>query len=324
MKFLVFGGSGFIGIHLVRELKSVGHEVLVADLIENHSISRDFHQVDLRNYSETLEVIKAFMPEIVVNLASKTDDNGIGIFDYSTNFLGPLHINRAIKACQLTEKTHYFHFSSQYVVKPISELENCFADYDPYTIYGESKSLGELILRNETEISWTIFRPTAVWGEHHPSFPTGVWPLISRQLFTMPKKSPIRSYIYVGTLTYQFVKFLSISRSKTRHEIFYLGNPPYRQDILFDEFSKALTGKPVRKVPIQVLSMANFLFKCFTVFGLKSPINQIQFEILTQNYEIEINKTEDLIGKTEENLVQCVEKTITWYKETLKLGASLK
>jgi nucleoside-diphosphate-sugar epimerase len=324
MKFLVFGGSGFIGIHLVRELKSEGHVVLVADLIKNQSINTDFHQVDLRNYSETLEVIRDFTPEIVVNLASKTDDYGVGIFDYSTNFLGPLHINRAIKACQLTESTHYFHFSSQYVVKPTSELENCFTDYDPYTIYGESKALGELILRNETEISWTIFRPTAVWGEYHPSFPTGVWPLISRRLFTMPKRSPIRSYIYVGTLTNQFVKFLDISRSKTRHEIFYLGNSPYRQDILFDEFSKALTGKPIRKVPIQILSLANYFFKCFSLFGLKAPISQIQFEILTQNYEIEISKTEDLIGKSEENLVQSVEKTITWYKENSKLGTSFK
>ena len=324
MKFLVFGGSGFIGIHLVKELRLAGYEVLVADLIGSHSHNHNFQHVDLRKYLETLSVIETYMPEIIINLASKTDDNGVGIFDYSTNFLGPMHIIRALKACQLIDKTHYFHFSSQYVIKPTSELEESFADYDPYTTYGESKAIGELILRNETEISWTIFRPTAVWGEYHPSFPTGVWPLISRRLFTMPKKSPIRSYVYVGTLTKQVMKFLGISRSKIQHEIFYLGNPPGSQEILFDAFSKALSKKPVRKVPIEVLSLANFIFKCFSMIGLKVPISQIQFEILTQNYEIEINKTEEIIGKTEEDLMHSVEKTINWYRETSKLGNPLK
>jgi nucleoside-diphosphate-sugar epimerase len=318
MKFLVFGGSGFIGTHLVNELKLQGHDVLIADLVKSDTASSSYQQVDLRNYNETLSVISNFLPDIVVNLASKTDDNGRSIFDYTTNFLGPLHIIRALKECKLIEGTQYFHFSSQYVVKPLSEVNNCYENYDPYTIYGESKALGELILRNETQVNWTIFRPTAVWGEYHPSFPTGVWPLISKRLFTLPRKSPNRSYIYVGTLTKQLVKFLSVPGNKIRHEIFYLGNAPENQEVLFDEFSRALIGKPIRKVPIMIFRIANALFKLFAAIGLKPPISQVQFEILTQNYLIDIYKTEELIGKTEEDLVQNVQRTINWYKETLR------
>ncbi|MEM4640264.1 MAG: NAD(P)-dependent oxidoreductase, partial [Thermofilum sp.] len=36
MKILVTGGLGFIGSHLVRELKRRGHEVWVCDLMHSH------------------------------------------------------------------------------------------------------------------------------------------------------------------------------------------------------------------------------------------------------------------------------------------------
>ena len=49
-RILVTGGSGFIGTNLVNELRSRGHEVIAADLLNTDR--EDYVRTDVRNYRQ--------------------------------------------------------------------------------------------------------------------------------------------------------------------------------------------------------------------------------------------------------------------------------
>ena len=61
MKFLVLGGTGFVGEKIFTKLKN-----------EGHSVSRSSRSLgtDLLNYESVLNLIKTEDPDIIYNLAS--------------------------------------------------------------------------------------------------------------------------------------------------------------------------------------------------------------------------------------------------------------
>lgn len=69
MKYLVTGGCGFIGSHLVRELLAMGGEVVNVDKLTYAANPKfledvaddpnyDFHKIDITNRSGTLLVVR--------------------------------------------------------------------------------------------------------------------------------------------------------------------------------------------------------------------------------------------------------------------------
>ena len=66
-KILVCGAGGFIGVHLVRSLKSQGHYVIGADLVYpefSETECDEFHIVDLREQAEVRKLITSDIYEI--------------------------------------------------------------------------------------------------------------------------------------------------------------------------------------------------------------------------------------------------------------------
>ena len=78
MKILVTGGAGFIGSHLVEELLSNGHEILIFDNCltgkkENLEITGNFTFINDDFGSEnSLEVTEKFDPDICFHLAAQS------------------------------------------------------------------------------------------------------------------------------------------------------------------------------------------------------------------------------------------------------------
>ena len=95
-RFLVTGGGGFLGTHLVKRIKKRG--VPEGNIFIAHS--RDY---DLRKCEDALRVLKDAQPDIVVHLAAKV--GGIG---FNQKYPGELFYDNLIMGAQLMEAARKF------------------------------------------------------------------------------------------------------------------------------------------------------------------------------------------------------------------------
>ncbi len=159
MKVLVTGASGQLGIDTVVVLDRKGHNVLGC----NRS------QLDITNLEQCQQVIREFMPDVIVHCAAYTavdaaesDVDGA----YLVNATGSRNI--AVAAESIGAKVVYI--STDYVFdgkgdQPYHEYDNT----DPQGIYGKSKRAGE-VLTQTLSSRYFIVRTSWVYGLHGNNF----------------------------------------------------------------------------------------------------------------------------------------------------------
>jgi nucleoside-diphosphate-sugar epimerase len=203
--------------------------------------------------------------------------------------------------------------STQFVHKSGHLPEND-QDFDPYTVYGQSKVITEKLTRSaRLDCIWTIVRPTVIWGPWHPQYPNGVWRLIKRRLYYHPGKAPvIRSYGYVGTVAFQLERILHAPSALVNHRVYYLGDLPMNQLDWVNAFSLALTGKPVRVIPRELLHVMAFIGDALSSFGVRFPMYTARFRRMTDDYLIPMEPTIEALGESPYSLQRGVQQTVQW------------
>jgi nucleoside-diphosphate-sugar epimerase len=109
-KYLITGGSGFIGTNLIDELLKRNEIILNIDIQkpkkEEHLCL--YKKVDLLNEILLEEVISKFNPDYVIHLAARTDLNGNTIDDYSVNTIGTKNLINALKKISSVKKSDIY------------------------------------------------------------------------------------------------------------------------------------------------------------------------------------------------------------------------
>ena len=159
LKIAVFGGSGFIGKHLVEGLLNEKNEVTVFD-VRKPNLSVDYKILSVLD-DNLKEIVKEGNFEAIVNLAAVKGE--LNSDDFQINSLGAANVFQAAKDLQLP----LTHISSTAVYGEFLKIpadENHILK--PVSLYGLSKLLGEEIGRKimEDTNAYTIFRPTIVYG----------------------------------------------------------------------------------------------------------------------------------------------------------------
>lgn len=177
-KILVTGGSGFIGKNLVKELRSRGHEVIAADLL-NHELP-SYIRCDVRNFRNLERVFEKFGPfDFVYHLAAEYGRwNGEDYYEnlWQTNMIGTKHLIRL----QEKQKFQMIFFSSAEVYGDYGGTmnEGCMLDLPIREVYqmndyAISKWGGELMCINSAKMFGTEtvrVRPVNCYGpgeEYH-------------------------------------------------------------------------------------------------------------------------------------------------------------
>src|SRR5205814_4739841 len=125
----------------------------------------------------------------------------------------------------------------------------------PATVYGQSKVITEKLTREANlPVCWTIIRPTNIWGPWHMRYRREFWRVVERGLYVHPGRKPvIRCYGYVKNVVYQIERIFEAPREMVHGKTLYLGDPPINLFDWVDGFSRALTGRPVRVVPLTLM-----------------------------------------------------------------------
>jgi len=178
-KVLVTGGLGFIGSHLVRELRRRGHEVWVCDLYHSHE--PNYIRCDVSKFRQLERVIEEINPEYVYHLAAEYGRwNGEDYYEnlWLTNVIGTKNLIRL----QERKGFRMIFFSSaevygdyEGVMTEDVMVNNPIKDTYQMNDYALTKWVGELMCINSARMHGTEtvrVRPVNCYGpgEHYTPY----------------------------------------------------------------------------------------------------------------------------------------------------------
>lgn len=211
MKYVVTGGAGFVGNHLVKLLIKEGHEVIVIDNLHNgkkenleHVLSRiQFEEIDIRDYNKLERILKdidGVFHQAALTVVQDSFDRPKEYQDVNvvgTENIFKLGEKNNFKIVYASSSSVYGHKTSM----PISEN----ADREPINPYGQTKLDDEHLFEKYSKIGTKIIglRYFNIFGEGQTLEYAGV---ITKFLDRIKEKKPpiiygngsqIRDFIFV-------------------------------------------------------------------------------------------------------------------------------
>ena len=232
MKILVTGGAGFIGSHLVEELLSNGHEILIFDNFltgkkENLEIKGNVTFINDDFGSEnSLEEIEKFDPDVCFHLAAQSSvvvsvENPA--LDFEHNILQPIKLIQVLLKSNC--KKFVFTSSGGTIFGEPSVIPTAEEDYadEPESPYGVAKKrLNELIkiMLKNSSMKYSILNLSNVYGPRQdPHGEAGVVSIFANKYLKNEEPTiygdgeQTRDYIYVKDVVSALIKASKIEEN---------------------------------------------------------------------------------------------------------------
>lgn len=318
MKLLVTGASGFIGTNFIDYYSRIGCELLNIDVQKPLKLEHErfWKKVDIMNHSQLEATFAEFRPTHVVHMAARTDcdENTTVEVGYGVNTVGTENVLNAIRGTSSIERVVIV--SSQYVAGP-ARLPNHSEDYFPHTVYGQSKVISEQLTRKaQLECTWTIVRPTNIWGPWHLRYRSEAWRIIHNGMYLHPGGKPVvRTYGYVGNIVWQIDQILKAPKELVDRQVFNLGDRPDDIYLWVNEFSKALTGKSVRRMPRFVIAPIGWVGDVLAKCGKSFPLTSSRFRNMISDYPTSVDRIFDAFGDPPYSRQEGVQETVSWLEQ---------
>jgi nucleoside-diphosphate-sugar epimerase len=323
-RILVTGGSGFIGTNVVESYLASGHEVLSIDIKEpqkreHHKV---FKRVDILDKRSLEGIFKDFVPTHVLHLAARADlHEKKNLEGYAVNIKGVENMVRAISAQPSVVRCI---FTSTKLVCATDYVPKSMDDYCPNTLYGESKVMGEKIVKDNTTMrcDWCIVRPTSIWGPWSDSahIPYGkFFRMIARGRYFHPGHAdPPKSFGYVGNGMFQIEKLFDAPTEQIHRKIFYLTDyDTFTIREWADMISMKLRNKKIRAIPEWMVSILAVVGDLMKFCGIKEPLfSSFRLQNMRANTaKIPTEAIRQITGPLPYSMEQGVEETIAWFKK---------
>lgn len=312
-KYLITGGSGFIGTNLISRLLNENHEVLSIDLVkpklkEHNSF---FKMVDLCDLKELENTIISFNPTYVIHLGARTDLNGKTLTDYDANIGGVK--NLLIILDKLNTLKRVVFASSMYVCQP-GYVPKGYDDYKPHTVYGESKVLTEKIIKEyNPKYTWSLIRPTSIWGPYFGE-PYNLFfkIVLSRKYFHMGKKACKKTYGYIDNFIYQLISIINSNEIAVNKKTFYLGDyEPYNITTWANEIA-GFKKINIPNIPFSLFKIMALFGDVLKFVGVKFPMTSFRLKNMTTNNVFDLSDIHVIAPNLPVSRIQGTKKTVNW------------
>lgn len=315
-KYLVTGGSGFIGTNLISYLKRQNNiEILNIDIaypkLKTHIDV--WKQLDLCDKNKLSETISNFSPDCVIHLGARTDLNGKKLEDYQANMDGVSNLLDCLE--EVPNLKRVIFASSMYVCEP-GYIPKDFEDYAPHTLYGESKVITEKIIKKRNpKYTWAIIRPTSIWGpwfgEPYNKF---FHIVLNHMYFHMGKRACKKTYGYVDNAIYQIMSILNADEQKVNRKIFYLGDyEPYDITEWANEIAKH-AGIKIPHVPYFCFKVMGWLGDFLKIFGVSFPMTSFRLHNMTTDNIHNLNPIKEIAPNLPSDRETGTIKTLEWIR----------
>lgn len=315
-RILITGGSGFIGSNLVRFFHDKNYTVLNYDIKKPIDLLHfdKWVQGDILDFDYLKTVIKDYNPDYIFHFAARTDlDENKNLSGYEANIRGVENIVKIVNESQSIKKTIY---ASSRMVCRIDYVPKNYNDYCPPNLYGESKMMGEEIVRKNANHNYIIVRPTSIWGPFfHVPYRT-FFDTIKKGTFFLPKGyNPKKSFGFVLNSVHQLEKLLFCSEEVlNEYKTYYLTDyPPLELKTWSDLITQKTKGKNTKEIPVFILKSIALVGDLLAKFGWKKvPLTSFRYNNIITNMVYDTSELEEICGELPYSLEEGVDITLEW------------
>ncbi|MBG6063260.1 nucleoside-diphosphate-sugar epimerase [Flavobacterium sp. CG_9.1] len=316
VKILVTGGSGFIGSNLVEYLSSKNHQVINYDIKKprNKSFIKNWVKGDILNQKDLAACFESFNPDYVIHLAARTDlDEKQSITGYATNIEGVENIIDLINKYPTIKRTIY---ASSRMVCRIDYAPESFNDFCPPNLYGESKVIGEKIVKEKANHDFVIVRPTSIWGPYFEIPYRTFFDAVRKKMFFIPRNhNPKKSFGFVHNTTFQIEKILFASKEKVYQNYYLADYPALELKLWANLIAVEFNQEQIKTIPMLPLKMASKIGDALQKVGWKNPpLTTFRLNNLITNMVYDTTSLEKLCGELPYKLEESVAITTSWMK----------
>lgn len=315
-RYLVTGGSGFVGTNLIERLISAHPDAAILSLDPSRPKIREHERfwtaLDIRDGAAVSRAFTDFAPTDVVHLGARTDLEGRRVADYDSNTDGTMAIISASNKSKTATRVIY---ASSRLVCRIGYQPTADDDYCPPNAYGASKVEGELLVRRLATKTWTILRPTSIWGPWFGVPYRDFFDTVLQGRYVHVAKGPLmKSFGYVGNSVYQILRILEAPEKSVVERTLYLGDYPPIEVGAFADTIRQMSGvDPVIRVPEGFVRVAARVGDLLGGLGWsRVPLTTFRLNNLLTPMVYDLSALESVVGPLPYSADEGIHQTLDW------------